>query len=61
MRIIHDIEFTSEEKDYYKSIIYENCYPCIQSILIGGKNLGISVESEKKKKIPCRIYFQRKL
>jgi len=39
MRIIHDIEFTSEEKDYYKSIIYENCYTCIQSILIGGKKI----------------------
>jgi len=44
MRIIHDIQFTDEEKDYYRSIIFENCYTCMQTILLGGQQLGLSVK-----------------
>jgi len=51
MRIIHEIEFTDEEKEYYKSIIFDNTYSCMKTILTGGRNLSIDLKNQKLKPV----------
>jgi len=43
--LIHREEFTSDERDYYRTIIHSNVFTCLKTILVGGKELGISLHT----------------
>jgi len=47
IRLINQEDFTPDERQNYKTIIHNNAFICMKTILIGGEELGISVKSKE--------------
>src|SRR5690349_1628865 len=58
MRIIHHLNFSDEEREIYKNLVYENTYSCMKIILEAGINLKINVKNKKLR--VCMIFILKK-